>query len=508
MCGGRDLKLSELCAEIEVVAWRGDPRVEVTGIVEDSRKVRIGDVFVAIPGVAIDGHQFAASAVERGAAAVLVEQEQPDLGAPQVIVPNARRALGELGAAFYGYPSRRLRMIGITGTDGKTTTVHLTASMMESAGFPVGYISTVHARIGVENMDTGLHTTTPSALELQRFLLGMVEAGVEYAIIEVSSHALDQERVAGCDFDVAVMTNFSNEHLDYHGTPERYLEAKAKLFDSLNGSYRKPGTPKVVVLNQEDGSYSRLKDVLADRRYTYAIDQPASFWASEPYLSAQGTEFNIHGPTGAYFVQMPLLGRFNIYNALAACCVAYSQGILIGAIQQGLESLPGVPGRMEAIDEGQDFSVLVDFAVTPNALRNALELARSLSPEDNRVIVVFGCAGLRDTQKRPVMGEVAASLADAVIITADDPRTEDLGSIMAEIAEGCETAGKRCGDGYWAVGDRAEAIEYALRMAQQGDVVLLAGKGHEKSLAIGNEEFPWDEAEVARAALRRIWMER
>ncbi|MCL4535218.1 MAG: Mur ligase family protein, partial [Bacteroidetes bacterium] len=258
-----------------------------------------------------------------------------------------------------------------------------------------------------------------------------------------------------------------------------------------SGAYRKPGVPKTAILNADDGSYPALKGVPADRQYTYALDGPADFRAGDIRVTPEGSSFLVHTPHGQLEVHTRLLGRFNVYNALAALGVASSQGIAGEAIQRGIEAVGNVPGRMEPVDEGQDFKVLVDFAVTPNALQGAL-------------IVMFGCAGLRDAQKRPIMGEMAGRLADATVITADDPRTEDLEEIMRQIAAGCAAAGRREGDGYWMIGDREEAIAFALGLARPGDVVLLAGKGHERSLAIGDEERPWDEVEVARAALRRL----
>ncbi len=443
---------------------------------------------------------------------------------PQAIVGNARRALGQAGAAFYGHPSRRLRLIGVTGTDGKTTTIHFIHSILQAAGSRSAFVSTVRAQIGDRSLDTGLHTTTPDALPLQSYLAEMVAAGAEYAVLEVSSHSLDQERVAGCDFDLAVMTNLSHEHLDYHGTPERYLEAKARLFQSLAGSHRKPGLPKTAILNVDDNSYGILSRIPVERGLTYGLDRATDFGAGEIRLTAAGAEFVARTPEGDIPLRTRLLGRFNIYNALAAVAVAQSLGIGAEAIRRGVAAVERVPGRMETVDEGQGFAVLVDFAVTPNALTSALEVARSLAAgppvpgrtptppaqdagteadgRRGKVIVMFGCAGLRDAEKRPIMGTIAGRAADITVITADDPRIEDLAGIMEQIAAGCRAAGRVEGRDYWKVPDRARAIELAIELAAPGDVVLLAGKGHERSLAIGDEELPWDEAETARAALQ------
>lgn len=496
------MRLSQLLTALPENRTRGDLRVSVHGLSYDSRQVQPGDLFVAVTGLEADGHEFVPQAVERGAVAVVAERDSTLLGPtelPLIVVPDSRAALAHLAAAWHGYPARRMRIVGVTGTDGKTTTVNLVRSILAAAGHRVGMISTVNALIGDTAYDTGLHTTTPDAPDVQRFLAQMVESDAEYAVLEVTSHGLVQHRVTACDFDVAAVTNVTHEHLDYHGTYQSYLEAKSRLFHGLATAFRKPDTPKVAVLNADDESFDHLRSILADVHLTYGLDAPADVTASEISYAPEGTTFVAHTAGGDFPVHTSLVGRFNLYNVLAAITVAISQDVPFPAIQQGIETMEGVVGRMERVDLGQPFTVIVDFAHTPNALQRALETARGLT--QGQMIVVFGCAGLRDRAKRPLMGEIAGRLADRVVITAEDPRTEHLDTIMAEIAAGCEKAGRREGEGYWRVGDRAEAIAFAVRMARPGDLVIVTGKGHEQSMCFGTTEHPWSDHQAVREAL-------
>jgi len=495
------MQLSQLLSALAQKEVHGDPHVEIGGLAYDSRRVRPGDLFVAIKGLNADGHDYIPQAIERGAVAIVGERPFLRPTIPYVLVPNSRRALALLSAAFHGYPARSLRVIGVTGTDGKTTTVNLIRAILEAWGHRAGTISTVNAIIGGRCYDTGLHTTTPEAPDVQRYLARMVAAGAEYAVLEATSHGLDQHRVTGCDFDVAVLTNITHEHLDYHRTFERYRQAKARLFRSLATSFRKPGTPKVAVLNADDASFAHFRAIPADRHLSYGLQRPADVTARGIVHSPKATTFVAVTPDGEFEVRTPLIGPFNVYNVLAAIAVGVSQGVPFEAMRRGIAGFRGVEGRMERVDLGQDFAAIVDFAHTPNALRRALEAARGLAR--GRVIVVFGCPGLRDAAKRPMMGEVAGRLADRIVLTADDPRTEDVNDIIAQIAEGCERAGRREGEDYWRVPDRAEAIEFAVGMARAGDVVIAAGKGHERSLALGTEEIPWSDRETLRRAIER-----
>jgi UDP-N-acetylmuramoyl-L-alanyl-D-glutamate--2,6-diaminopimelate ligase len=499
------MQLSQLLVALaEKDVW-GNLEVEITGLACDSRQVKPGDLFVAIKGLSADGHDFIPQALKRGAVAVVVQDARITHHASRithhayVLVPDSRQALAHLAAAFHGYPARQLKVIGVTGTDGKTTTVNLTRTILAAAGYKTGMISSVNALIGDAYYDTGLHVTTPDALDVQRYLAQMVAAGTEYAVLESTSHGLAQHRVTACEYDVAVVTNITHEHLDYHGTYEEYRAAKARLFRDLSTSFRKPDTPKVSILNAEDSSLGYLLAIPADCHLTYGLINPADVIARDIVHSPEGTRFTAQTPRGDFEVHSSLVGPFNVDNILAAITVGISQEIPFRAIQEGIASVTGVVGRMERIDLGQDFTVIVDFAHTPNSLERALETARGLI--QGEVIVVFGCAGLRDAAKRPMMGEIAGRLADRVVITAEDPRTESLDDIMAHIALGCEKAGKREGEDYWRIGDRGEAIDFAIQRAQAGDLVIVTGKGHEKSMCFGTTEYPWSDHEAVRAAV-------
>ena len=494
----------------------------VSGVVQDSRQVRPGYLFVAIRGAETDGHRYIASAIARGTSAVVVEQaEALPAGVPGAVVRDGRAALARLAAALHGYPARQLRVIGITGTDGKTTTASLTLAILAEAGRSAGGITTVAAEIAGRELDTGFHTTTPDSPAIQSYLAQMVEAGARYAVVETTSHGLDQGRVLECEYDVAAVTNVTVEHLDYHKTFEDYLAAKSRLFAMLGTGYRKPGVPKVSILNSDDVSYDVLRRFPAEVRLSYGLDAPADVRAAgvamvgarAPTFDGAGSRFTAETPMGAIEITMQLPGRYNIANALAATAIAISQGVALADVAKALGSFRGISGRLEEIlpeDGGGSssshlgaplFRVFVDFAHTPNSLDNVLTVARRLTT--GRVISVFGCAGLRDPHKRPAMGEIAGRLADLIVITAEDPRTEDVGDISQAIAAGCERAGRQAGVDYWCLPDRAEAIDFAVALARPGDLVIVTGKGHERSMCFGTVETPWSDQAAARAALSR-----
>jgi len=479
----------------------GNP--EILRIVADSRRVRPGDLFVAVRGLTTDGHCHIPEALRRGAAALAVEEPPPaDTSVPWIKVSHSRTALALLAAAYYQHPARQMTVIGVTGTDGKTTTLTLLDSVLKAAGFPTGLVSTVSARIGDEEHDTGFHVTTPDAPDVQAYLAEMVRQGTAFALLEATSHGLAQHRLDGVDFDVAIVTNVAHEHLDYHGTAEAYLEAKARLFHSLSTSHRKPGVPKVAVLNADDPSYERLSAEAADRRIAYGLGAVAEVRAEGISTSARGTDFVAITPEGRWTVHLRLPGRFNVYNALAAIAAGIGLNLPAMIIQQGLQEVSGVVGRMERIDAGQDFTAIVDFAHTPQALEQALRTARRMT--SGQVIVVFGCAGLRDVGKRPLMGEIAALLADRVVVTAEDPRTEDLDSIISQIVEGLEQGGGQEGETFWRIRDRSEAIRFAVRLAEPDDLVIVTGKGHERSMCFGTTEYPWSDHAALRQALAEL----
>ena len=502
------MTLDDLLEALPTIQERTGSDVQVGRIITDSRQARPGDLFVAIPGVNVDGHRFIPDAVKAGAVAVVGERSTSELPMQlndtftYVRVPDARQAWGWLCTAWHGFPSRRMTLIGVTGTDGKTTTANLIYAILTGAGLNAGMISTVSARIGGEEKDTGLHTTTPDPPDVQHYLSRMAEGRATHAVLEVTSHGLDQHRVAGCDFDLAVVTNITHEHLDHHGSLEAYQRAKARLFEGLTSSCRKPGVPKVAVLNQDDDSFRYLSPIPADRRISYGIGSQADVSAHDIHFAPDRTHFILQTPTGKALVEIPLVGLFNVSNALAAAATGVAMALPLETIARGIEALRGVPGRMERIDAGQDFLTIVDFAHTPNALQRALETARTMIEAEGQVIVVFGSAGLRDRQKRRMMGHIAGELADLVIITAEDPRTESLDEIMAESAAAAKGAGKQEGADLWRVPDRGEAILLGCQMARAGDVLIACGKGHEQSMCFGTVEYPWDDREAMRRALR------
>jgi UDP-N-acetylmuramoyl-L-alanyl-D-glutamate--2,6-diaminopimelate ligase len=509
--------------------------IEITEIVADSRQVRPGALFVAYRGVGADGHRFIADAVGSGAVAVVGEQPPAgvDYGrAAYLQVRDGREALAWLSAAWEGHPSRRLALVGVTGTDGKTTTSNILYSILRTAGRNAGLISTVNAKIGERTHETGLHTTTPDAPEVQRYLAQMVASGTDVAILEATSHGLAQHRVTGCAFDIAVVTNVTHEHLDFHGSYEDYREAKARLFRMLASSSVKPGLAKTKVLNADDASYPYMLGIPAERTQIYGLgtrvserpeppapvpcreavgrtDAPsrgafAELLAWDVRQDVSGLHFDLElRPEGRHWtLHSPLLGEYNVYNILAASSAAIALGAGPEDIATGVQRVTGVPGRMERIDRGQTFMAIVDFAHTPNALANVLRTARTLTQgHDGRVIVAFGSAGLRDRAKRGLMGEVAAQHADLAIVTAEDPRTEDLAGILNEIAGALRRMGRLEGRDFVQIADRQRAILYAVEQARQGDVVLVCGKGHERSMCFGAIEHPWRDQDALVWAL-------
>ncbi len=476
----------------------------VTGIVADSRQVRTGDLFVAIKGVSVDGHRFIPAAIARGASAVVGTEPLEGLAVPYVRVRDGREALAYLVAAFYGHPARQMTLIGVTGTDGKTTTANLIFHILKAAGLRAGMISTVNAVIGERVLDTGLHTTTPPAPEVQRYLAEMLAAGTTHVVLEATSHGLAQHRVTGCDFDIGVVTNITHEHLDFHGSYEAYRRAKARLFEIVAQAPPKPhGEIRLAVLNRDDASYAYLREWVQVRQVTYGLHPEAQVRAEAVQFTPQGLSFVAVGPGFRVPVLSPLVGDYNLSNILAAIsATVVGLGLAPEAARQGVAAVRGIPGRMERIDLGQAFTAIVDFAHTPNALRRALETARRIT--QGRVIAVFGSAGLRDRAKRRMMAEVSAQLADITILTAEDPRTEPLDAILAEMAAGAEAQGAVEGESYYRVPDRGEAIRLAVRLAQPGDVVLACGKGHEQSMCFGEVEYPWDDRTAMRAALAEL----
>lgn len=495
------VELSNLLSDLSNVDLQAVPQGTVSAVRHDSRAVQAGDLFVAIKGTRVDGHDFLHQAAERGAIAALVEQVDPEVGLPQVRVPDSRLALAEIAAAWHDHPGRSLTMIAVTGTDGKTTTTNLIYSILRAAEIPVGMISTVEARIGGQVLDTGFHVTTPEAFDVQSYLAQMVRAGLTHCVLEATSHGLAQRRVAGCEFDIAVVTNITHEHLDFHGSWEEYFQAKAYLLELLDRSQRKSGGPdKLAVLNIDDQAYARLQGLTDSRQITYGRSPSANIRLRGLEERADGIRFRLEGARYSSVVNSKLLGGYNAWNIAAAFAAAVEGlGVAPDVAIVGVEGLQSVPGRMERINLGQDFGAIVDFAHTPNALRQSLKAARELT--SGRVIAVFGSAGLRDREKRRLMAEVSAELADISVLTAEDPRTEALEDILAEMAAAAQGRGAEEGADLFLEPDRGDALRLAVKLARGGDLVIACGKGHEQSMCFLETEYPWDDRTALRAAL-------
>jgi len=484
------VRLGELVQLLPGARLQGDAALEVTSVGHDSRTTRPGELFVAIRGARSDGNAFVEAALRKGAVAVASEQPSGPAGA-WLHVPDAREALATLAAAVLGHPARQLSLVGITGTNGKTTTAYLIDAVLRASGHRVGLVGTVQYRIG-DRLAEAVRTT-PEASELQAFFAVMREARCSHAVLEVSSHSLEMKRVLGCSFEAAVFTNLTRDHLDFHGDMDRYFAAKRRLFDSY---LREDGQ---AILNADDPRAEALRAASRGRVVSYGINSPqADVRAESIELGLDGTRFAALTPSGALAVRTPLLGRFNVANVLAALATAHALDLDPEATLAGIASLKGVPGRMERIDAGQGFAVIVDYAHTDDALRNLLETVRGLGPR--RLLTVFGCGGDRDRTKRPLMGAVAARLSDVVVVTSDNPRSEPPEAIIDEILRGM--SGGRGAERH-VVPDRHDAIARALELARPGDAVVLAGKGHETYQELRERTVPFDDRQVARALLSR-----
>ncbi len=496
----------EVLEVVDVLAVDGDPATPIKGIAYDSRRVAPGFLFVAVEGFKTDGHEYINEAVGRGAVAVVMQRPVSlPAGTAWVLTDNSRRALAFISARFYGNPSEKMKIIGITGTNGKTTTSNLIVAILQAAGLSCGLIGTIHNRIGDRILP--VKHTTPESLDLQRLLAEMFFAGVQVCVMEVSSHALALHRVDGCRFDAAVLTNFTQDHLDFHHSMEDYLAAKLRLFrgpsaDDTDNSANNNDSPgvKLCVLNADDQKAADFLKACSGPVYTYGINLPADVRGDSIEIKANGVGLVARGSWGDCPLNLKITGLFNVYNALAAFAAAAAMGTPTEIIKNALEKVKGVPGRFEQVDAGQDFTVIVDYAHTPDGLENVLKTARQLTRAC--LITVFGCGGDRDRKKRPLMGVVAAGYSNFTIITSDNPRTEDPLKIIAGIEEGVKQAvGK---DKYMIMPDRRRAIRAALAMAGRDDVVVIAGKGHEDYQIIGAEKFPFDDRLEARAALEEL----
>ena len=484
---------------------------EVTGVTLDSRQVERGSLFVAVPGQHVDGHDFASAAIEAGAAALVVERPLPGIAAPQIVVDAARPALASAAAWWYGDPSHELTVVGITGTDGKTTTAHLAVAALEAAALPCGMIGTIATRIGGQTDAHAAHATTPEAPELQRTLRAMVDAGDRVAIVETTSHGLALDRVASVAYDVAILTNVTHEHLELHGTWEAYRDAKLSLFDRLREARRvtKPRpVPPTAIVNIDDPSAGLFVGTARDagaRVVTYGTEPAADVRATRIAEDAHGLHADVETASGATSLDLRLAGRFNVHNALAVVCLGEALDLDPAKIREGMAALEIVPGRMERIERGQPFGVVVDFAHSPASLTTVLDLlAPAAAARGGGLIAVFGSAGERDTAKRPQMGRIAGERARLVVVTDEDPRGEDREAILDAIARGAEATGRRRGHDLLLIADRRDAIAAAFEAARPGDIVLLAGKGHEQSIIGPDGEQPWDERTVAEELLETM----
>lgn len=478
------------------------PDIDINEIVINSRAVKPGNLFVAMSGRDADGHNYIQKAIDNGAAAVIGDKDLSGFSVPYIRLENARHALTWLAAAFHGFPARKLTVIGVTGTDGKTTTSNLLYKVLIAAGIKAGMISTVNAVIGDEVLDTGFHVTTPDAHDVQSYLAKMVKAGLTHVVLETTSHGWSQHRVDACEFDIAVVTNITHEHMDEHGGYENYRAAKARLFESLTWTRTKPqGNPRLGVINFDDKkSFDFLNEFIKTKKINYGLGEGSDVRGMNIEYSPSGIHFTAVSKDFRVATSSNLVGAYNVSNCLAALTAAvYGLGIDPAIAAKGIASLEGIPGRMERIDMGQNFTAIVDFAHTPNALKVALEAGRTMT--NKRVIAVFGSAGLRDKEKRRMMAETSAELADLTVLTAEDPRIESLDGILEEMAVGMRSKGGREGENFWRVPDRGEAIKFALKLAQPGDIVLSCGKGHEQSMCFGKTEYLWDDRTAMRAAL-------
>ncbi|NTV62514.1 MAG: UDP-N-acetylmuramoyl-L-alanyl-D-glutamate--2,6-diaminopimelate ligase [Oscillochloris sp.] len=497
------LTLRELLIGVETVGELTGLETPIHGIAYDSRQVRPGWLFVAIRGFHVDGHQFLSRAIAAGAAAVVVDARHwngESLACLLIAVADSRVALAPLAANFYRRPALSLRTIGITGTKGKSTTTDLVNQVLEGGGFSTGMISTVDFKVGARRWPNSTRQSTPEAPEIQGLLREMVDVGCAYAVLEATSHALSARwnRLGDCAFDVAVFLNVTHEHLDYHGSFEQYRADKARLFEMLGEDTR---AEPWAIANADDPShdYFLAAAPARARRLTFGVRAPADLRAHGVSAGPSGSTLRVTTPWGETRLRLQIPGSFNVSNALAALGVALSQGVPLERAAAALEAVPGVRGRMQPINLGQPFDVIVDYAHNPDSFEQVLGMLRPITR--GRIIAVFGSAGERDRAKRAIQGEIASRYADLLVLTDEDPRGEDPAAIIAEIAEGAERAGKRLGDGYLCIPDRNEAIRAAVAAAQPGDLVLLLGKGHEGNIIYASGPLPWDEAEVARKAV-------
>ena len=500
----------------------GNRDVNIASITEDSRQVKKRNLFVAVRGLTVDGHKFIPQAIENGASVIVGEIDKTKVKIPRrvtyVKVESSRKALGHLASKFYGDPSEKLKVIGVTGTDGKTTTAFLIYHILATAGKKVGLVSTVAAKIGSKEVDTGLHVTNPDPMTLQLFLVDMTKAGCEFAVVEVTSHGLDQERVSGVNFDSAVLTNITHEHLDYHKNFEEYRDTKTKLFQSAKN---------FIVLNKDDESSDYILKATTVRNIFYSLkDRSSDFCAQNIREEGGNTIFEVISGVNSFSVQTKLPGEYNVSNSLAAIAVGLEYGIEVDSIKKALQLFKAPKGRLEKIENNKGFEIYIDFAHTPNSLEQVLSLLKKridLREKKGKLITIFGCAGERDKVKRPIMGEISSTIADISIFTAEDPRSEELEKIIGQMVIGAKRSkakgvkytsevaewtpriveNLKKGHVFFRIPERGEAISFALqKLARKGDTIVICGKGHEKSMAYNGVEYAWSDEEAVKLALK------
>lgn len=491
---GFGVRLGELLLGLEEMEIKGPLDVPLRDISYDSRRVQENSLFVALKGMRADGHDFAAEALRRGASALVLEREVKGLDIPPSValirVRDSRLALALISGSFFGHPSREIKVIGVTGTNGKTTTTYLLEAILQEAGRAAGLIGTIAYRLSGRELEA--ERTTPEPPDLQRMLRQMVEGGADYCVLEVSSHALSLRRVDGCEFEGAIFTNLSQDHLDFHGSLEAYLEAKRRLFEEFPLRW--------AALNIDDEAGSRLASGFKGKAVTFGLSPAAMVRAEEVSVKASGLSFRLCLAGASIEIASDLTGTHNVANILAASAGAWALGIGLEEVARGVAALKAVPGRFERVDAGQPFTVIVDYAHTEDALRRVLSLAREITP--GKVIAVMGCGGNRDRAKRPLMGRAAAELSDLLFITSDNPRDEEPTAIVADVEAGLSMSYRNSGR-HHAIVDRREAIGEAIGCARKGDCVVIAGKGHETYQLIRGRTIPFDDREVAREALRQ-----
>ncbi len=489
---GIKMKLNDLLTFLHDDSLLSLKNPTISSLEMDSREVKPGSLFICIKGYTVDGHDFAQKAVEQGAVAIVAERNL-DLDVPVIVVKDTKRSMAVLADIFYGQPTHSMHLIGVTGTNGKTTTTHIIEKIFNEANKQTGLIGTMYIKIG--NQQKEVKNTTPESLTLQKTFAEMKEQNVSDAIMEVSSHALHLGRIHGCDFNVAVFTNLTQDHLDYHKTMEAYKYAKGLLFAQLGNKFDHNDL-KIAVLNEDEEASEDFKRMTAAKILTYGIDRPADIKANNIKITSKGTMFQLVTPVGTRNVTIQMVGKFSVYNVLAAVSASLASSVDLDTIVTAIESMEGVRGRFELVDGGQDYTVIVDYAHTPDSLENVLKTVKQFA--EGRIFCIVGCGGDRDKTKRPLMAKIAVTYSDEPVFTSDNPRSEDPQVILQEMEEGV------AGNQYTSIISREEAITYAVKKARKGDVILIAGKGHETYQIIGNEVFDFDDKEIALNAINTL----